>query len=79
MSRQEENGAVEPEDQRVASVAQPRGIFCDYVQHRLDVGRRTRDNAQDFTCRRLLFQRFLEFLEQPDVLNSDHGLIGEGL
>ena len=33
---------------------------------------------KDFTRGRLLFQRFLEFLEQPHVLDGDHGLIGEG-
>ena len=28
--------------------------------------------------RRLLLQGLLEFLEQPNVLDGDHGLIGEG-
>ena len=31
----------------------------------------------NFTRRCLLLQRFLEFLEQPHVLNGDHRLVGE--
>ncbi len=33
---------------------------------------------KNFARRSLLLQRFLEFLEQPHVLDSDHGLVGEG-
>ena len=33
---------------------------------------------KDFTRGSLLLQRFLEFLEQPHVLDGDDGLIGEG-
>ena len=56
----------------------PRRILGNRIQHRLNVRRRAGDDAQDFTRRRLLFQRFLEFLEQPHVLDGDHRLIGEG-
>ena len=44
----------------------------------LNIRWRARNNAQDFTRRRLLFQRFLEFLEQPHVFDGDHGLRGKG-
>ena len=33
---------------------------------------------KNFTCRRLLLQRFLELVEQPHVLDGDDRLIGEG-
>ena len=33
---------------------------------------------KNFARRGLLLQRFLEFLEQPDVLDGDHRLVGEG-
>ena len=33
---------------------------------------------KNLTRRRLLLQRLLEFLEQPDVFNGDDGLVGEG-
>ena len=36
------------------------------------------DHTQDFTGRRLLLQRFLEFLEQTDILDGDHRLVSEG-
>ena len=59
-------------------IAQPRSIFRHRIQHRLNVRRRAGDDAQDFTRRSLLLQRFLEFLEQPDVLDGDDRLVGEG-
>src|SRR5262245_61960134 len=49
------------------------------IQHRLYIRRRTSDDAQNFTSGSLLLQRFLEFVKQPNVLDSDHGLVGEGL
>ena len=56
------------------------------LEHRLDVGRRARDDAQDLAGRRLLLQRLgevavarLQLLEQADVLDRDHRLVGEGL
>jgi hypothetical protein len=63
----------------VACVAEPCGIFGNYVKNRLNIRRRAGDDAQDFTGGRLLFQRFLEFLEQPHVLNGDDSLVGESL
>ena len=61
-----------------SGIAQPRGILRDHIQHRLNIRRRAGDDTQDFTRRRLLLQRLLEFLEQPHVLDGDHGLVGEG-
>src|SRR3990167_379229 len=52
--------------------------MSDGSQHRLDIRRRAGDDAQNFTGRGLLLQRFLQLLEQPDVLDGDHGLIGKG-
>ena len=54
------------------------GIREYRVKNWLQIRRRAGDHAQDFTRGRLLFQRFLEFLEQSHVLDSDHGLVGEG-
>ena len=47
-------------------------------KHRLNIRRRAGNDPQDFTRGRLLLQRFLQFLEQPDVLNGDDRLVGEG-
>ena len=41
----------------IASFAQPRGIFGNDIQHRLNIRRRAGDDTQDFTRRRLLLQR----------------------
>src|SRR6516162_8022626 len=40
---------------------------------------RTRYNAPDLGRRRLLLQRFAQFIEQPRVLDGDNGLGGEVL
>ena len=69
---------VDAPDLRIVCVAQPRRILRDRIQHRLNIRRRAGDDAQDFARRRLLLQRFLEFLEQPHVLDGDHRLVGEG-
>src|SRR5215475_2630989 len=62
----------------IGGVTQSCSILCNYIQNRLDVRRRTGNDAQDFTCSGLLLKRFLEFLKQPHVLDSDDRLIGEG-
>ena len=47
-------------DRRRRSVAKLNGSLGDRIQHRLHVGRRARDHAQDFADRRLLLERVLE-------------------
>ena len=64
---------------RVVRIAQPRGTFGNSIEHRLKIRRRTGDDTQDFTRRRLLLQRLLEFLKQADVFDGDHRLVGESL
>ena len=53
-------------------------VCDDGVEHRLHVGRRLADDAQDVGGRGLPRQRFLGLVEQPHVLDRDHGLVGEG-
>ena len=64
----------------------PRGALDDGIKHRLHVRRRAADDAEHLGRCRLMLQRLAqfrvalaEFLEQADVLDSDDGLIGEGL
>ena len=61
---------------RVAKVGCALG---DRLEHRLHVGRRARNDAQDLADRRLLLERLLRLLEQAHVLDRDDGLVGEGL
>src|SRR4029450_2042951 len=63
----------------IGCFTQPGGILGENIQDRLNIRRRAGDHAQDFTSRGLLLQRLLEFVEQPNVLNSDYGLISKGL
>ena len=48
-------------------------------KHRLHVRRRTGDHLQDVGGRGLPLQRLLRLVEQPRILDGDHGLVGEGL
>ena len=56
-----------------------RQLCDDRVEHRLRVGDRAADDAQDLGRRRLLLERLLGFVEQARVLDRDHRLVGEGL
>jgi len=85
--------ALDAIDHGVEGLAEPSGALRDGVEHRLHVGRRTADNAQDLAGGRLLFQGladlgvsvcegavlFLELGEQAHVLDGDDGLVGKGL
>ena len=66
-------------DLSISCVTEPRRVFGNHIEHRLNIGRRAGDDAKNLARRRLLFQRLGEFLEQPHVLDGDHGLVGEGL
>ena len=63
-----------------------RGRSGNRIEHRLHVGRRFADDAQDLAGGGLLLERFgqrpvarLQLVEEPNVLDRDHGLIGKGL
>ena len=78
--------AVDAMNDCIVRFTKPSGAFRDRIQHWLYFRRRTGDDTQNFTRRRLLFQRlgeisipFLQLLKQPHVLDGDDCLIGEGL
>jgi len=69
----------------VFCAAQTCGALNDSIQNGLNISRRLGDHPQDLAGSRLLLQRlceisvaFLQFLEQPHVLDGDHGLGCEG-
>ena len=78
---------------RRLALAEPRRALGHGVQHRLEIGRRRGDDPQDLGGRGLLLQRLgdlavallklgvalLQLLEQPGVLDRDHGLVRERL
>ena len=64
---------------RGAAFAQPLGALGDRVEHRLNVRRAARNDAENVGHRGLLLERFLGFVEEPHVLDRDYGLVGEGL
>ena len=65
--------------------AKPGRVLDEGVENRLHVKRRAADDFQNFAGRRLMIQgfgqvrvAFLQFFEQPHVLDGDDGLVGEG-
>src|SRR5215813_12529182 len=73
------NVSVQTSDCGILSVTKPCCILHDHVQHRLNIRRRAGDDAQYLARCSLLFQRLLEFLEQPQVLDRDYRLVGKSL
>src|SRR5713101_7952319 len=90
---EENRVAVAPEYPAKDRVTQSHRVSHDRVEDRLDVGRRLADDPQDLARRRLLLEGLadlgvrlserpvllLKLREQPDVLDGDNGLVGEGL
>jgi len=78
--------AIEAIDTAVRGIAQAPGILHDRLEDGLHIGLRTTDDGQDLArCGlpgegdgKFLVPR-LELLEQADVLDGNHGLVGEGL
>src|SRR6516225_5506846 len=66
--------AVKPHHEGKLSATQPDRAFCDRIEHWLNIGRRTRNDAEYSRRRRLLLQRLSELIEQPRVLDGDDGL-----
>jgi hypothetical protein len=64
-------------DGRLVGFAQPRRRFHQRIQHHLQIERRAADNLEHVGGRRLLLQRFPQFVEQARVLDGDDGLAGE--
>ncbi len=66
------DGRRMPADQRLGAVG-------DGLEHRGDVGRRGRDHLEDVGGRGLALQRLARRIEQADILDRDHRLVGESL
>src|SRR5262249_2104673 len=71
--------AKHPHDHSIICITQSSGSRRDRIEHRLNIRRRAGYDAQDLTSGSLLLQRLLEFLKQPNVLDGDDRLVGEGL
>ena len=52
--------------------------FDKRLQHRLQIESRAADDLEHVGGGGLLLQRFAQLVEQPRVLDGDHGLIGKG-
>ena len=77
---------VEAEDERSFGLAQPDPVLRQRLEHRLEIERGATDHLEELAGRRLLLEcapqlvvSRLQLCEQPDVLDRDHRLVGEGL
>ena len=73
----------QPQD-GIVSLTQLAGTFGDRVQDRANIGRRGGDHLEDVGATRLGSQSLLQIagpglhlIEQPDVFDGDHRLVGE--
>src|SRR6266568_5260029 len=73
------------ENNRIIGLAKPASTFGESPQDGLDIGRRSCNHAKYLARRRLLFERFtklattrLHLVEQTNILDCDHRLVGEG-
>src|SRR4030095_5069419 len=85
MSSRYHNVTVMQSQNYIIESANLRGALDDGVKHRLHVCRRTADDAEHLGGCRLMLQSlaqfgvaFLDFLEQPHVLDGDHPLPRKG-
>ena len=85
MSPRNHNVPLAESQHHVIDPTNPRGALDDGVKDRLHVRRRAADDAEHLGRCRLMLQglaqfciAFLQFFEQPDVLDGDDGLVGEG-
>ena len=76
--RRQVHDVVDDAKTAVETAEQPVGARRDGLEHRLHVRRRTGDDLEDLGRRRLPLERLLGLVEQPRVLDRDHGLVGEG-
>ena len=85
MSPQNHNVPLAESQHHVIDPTNPRRALDDGVEHRLHVRRRAADDAEHLGRCGLMLQGLAQFriallnlFEQPDVLDGDHRLVGEG-
>src|SRR5262245_27935980 len=62
------------EEYSLLCLAKPRGRFHEGIEHRLKLELRTADDLKYIGGRCLLLQGFTQFVEQTNILDSDHRL-----
>ncbi len=70
--------AVEAEDESLVRTREPRRVFDQHLQNRVQVERRAADGLKHFGGRSLPLERLLRLVEQTHVLDRDDRLVGEG-
>ena len=78
--------AILQEHDGIIGIAELAGALDNGLEDRPDIGRRGCDHVEDVAAAGLISQRLrevarlgLHLVEQPHILDGDHGLVGEGL
>jgi hypothetical protein len=78
--------AISQMDNRIFRIAKLAGALDNGLENRRDIGRRRCYYPEDIAAPGLVCQRLgeitgfrLHLVEQPRVLDGDHGLVGKGL
>src|SRR5262245_46101943 len=79
VSDETEDVAIESEHYPELRCAKLDRAGDDRIEDRLHVGRRGRDDPQNFARGRLLLKRLLRLVEQPNVFNGNDRLVSKGL
>ena len=81
-----QNLTVGAPDERAFGLAQPDRVLGQRLEDRLEIERGPADHLEQLAGRRLLLEgdpqlavARLQLREEADVLDGDHGLVGEGL
>ncbi|MFZ1152920.1 MAG: hypothetical protein WAR76_24835 [Xanthobacteraceae bacterium] len=72
-----EPAALVQKNNRIISVAMPRGRLDERIEHRLKIEGRAANDLEHVGSGGLLLERLPQFVEQPRVLDGDDGLSGE--
>src|SRR5215475_10386772 len=85
MSPRNHSVPISESQQYVIDPANLCSTLDDSIEYRLHIRRRSANDAEHLGCCRLMLQRLAQFrvalfqlFEQPDVLNGDNRLSGEG-
>src|SRR5262245_53813868 len=79
LSRQSQRVAIDEVDLDVIGAAKPGRSLGNRIKDGLQIGWGTGYDTQDLARGNLPLQRIFRLVEQPDILDSDHRLVGEGL
>ena len=72
------HATIDPDDRAGVGISQAHRALRDRREHTIEIERGAADRPEDLRDGGLLVQRLLRRVEEPNVLDRDRGLVGEG-